>query len=151
MLGCGDTRQWSKPWRDYEFKIISSFPPWVVEAGKAAVWLERMVDLVSACRAVSRHVPHVHRDVHLLHLLHLQEATYPPPHRHQHRLFVYHLIIFPVLTVKENPVRAFLPVVFIVTLSTLRALLKAAKIIPSHFILFLSKNFFQPGGNLTPL
>ena len=57
----------------------------MVEAGKAAVWLERMVDLVSACRAVSRHVPHVHRDVHLLHLLHLQEATYPPPHRHQHR------------------------------------------------------------------
>ena len=66
-------------------------------------------------------------------------------------LFVYHLIIFPVLTVKENPVRAFLPVVFIVTLSTLRALLKAAKIVPSHFVLFLSKNFVQPGGNLTPL
>ena len=72
MLGRGDTRQWSKPWRDYEIKIISSFPPWVVEAGKAAVWLERVVDLVSACRAVSGHVPHVHGDVHLLHLLHLQ-------------------------------------------------------------------------------
>ena len=44
-------------------------------------------------------------------------------------LFVYHLIIFPVLTVKENPVRAFLPVVFIVTLSTFRSLLRAVKII----------------------
>ena len=57
----------------------------MVEAGEAAVWLERVVDLVSACRAVSGHVPQVHGDVHLLHLLHLQEATYPPPHRHQHR------------------------------------------------------------------
>ena len=135
MLGRGDTRQWSKPWRDYEFKIISSFPPWVVEAGEAAVWLERVVDLVSACCAVSGHVPHVHGDVHLLHLLHLQEQVEEkllnilPLIAISIAFFVFHLIVFPVLTVKENPVGAVLPVVFIVTLSTLRALLKAAKII----------------------